>query len=245
MEEQRAPRKWKCGFPVRLLDKRGKTDFAFALIIGGVNAVIIYFIARNLSAESPLFRTLFHSYRFLLVLLPVVFMAGLFTAHLLTSLIPFLYQFAKFSLVGSMNFLVDMGILNSLIFYTGICNGPAQSGLKGVSFVLAAVNSYFWNKFWTFKRGSGKRLRTEVYQFLVISTSGFFVNILIDYLFVNNIGPRAGIMPHSWAQVSAMAAAVASLCWNFIGYKFIVFHAGAPGHAVMHPDSPGITERNG
>ena len=71
------------------------------------------------------------------------------------------YQFSKFFLVGGMNVLIDLGILSLLIVLFKIDKGLWYSAFKGFSFLLAAVNSYFWNKLWTFapqrriRRGGG------------------------------------------------------------------------------------------
>jgi putative flippase GtrA len=134
-----------------------------------------------------------------------------------------LYQFAKFILVGSLNFLIDMGILNFLIFYTGISAGLPQSAFKGISFIVAVLNSYVWNKFWTFRSSTGHTVGKEFFQFLFVSTIGFFLNLGVDYFFVNVIHSYGGMPVKSWAQFSAMIAAIIALLWNFIGYKFIVF----------------------
>jgi putative flippase GtrA len=43
------------------------------------------------------------------------------------------------------------------------------------------------------------------------------------------IYPFGGLLAKSWAQFSAMIAAVIALFWNFIGYKFIVFEVKQKG----------------
>jgi putative flippase GtrA len=116
-----------------------------------------------------------------------------------------------------------MGILNFLIFYTGISAGLPQSAFKGFSFIVAVLNSYVWNKFWTFRSSRTRTVGKEFFQFLVVSTVGFFLNVGADYFLVNIIHPLGGMPVKSWAQFSAMIAAIIALFWNFIGYKFIVF----------------------
>jgi putative flippase GtrA len=116
-----------------------------------------------------------------------------------------------------------MGILNFLIFYTGISAGLPQSAFKGFSFIVAVLNSYIWNKFWTFRRSKSHGVRKEFIQFLIVSIFGFLLNLGVDYVFVNMIHPFGALPAKSWAQFSAMIAAMLALFWNFIGYKFIVF----------------------
>lgn len=131
-------------------------------------------------------------------------------------------QFFKFAVVGVMNTLIDLGVLNGLILLTGMAVGWQFSVFKGISFIAAVINSYFFNKFWTFKSkksvGAG-----ELLQFFAVSVGGFVVNVGTASLVVNVIGPLWGISPTLWANVGAISAIAFSMAWNFIGYKFLVF----------------------
>ncbi len=127
-------------------------------------------------------------------------------------------QFTKFFLVGAMNTLIDLGILNLLIFASGISFGLWYSVFKGVSFLIATTNSYFWNKRWTFESSQKK-----FSQFLIISTIGFVINVGVASFLVNLIGPQASLTVKVWANVGALAGSAIGLMWNFLGYKFIVF----------------------
>jgi putative flippase GtrA len=153
-------------------------------------------------------------------------------------------QIAKFILVGGLNTLVDWGILSLLIFifrqYLGIYSKDAwfivfsltvvyYSLFKAISFILATVNSYIWNKLWTFKRKTTEKLTGEFLQFIVISLLGFLINVGIASGIFRFISPIGGLTPDfyltidQWGIVSAAVATVVSMIWNFLGYKFIVF----------------------
>ena len=132
------------------------------------------------------------------------------------------YQFYKFVLVGGLNTLLDLSILNGLIVLTGIAIGWEFSVFKGVSFAVAVINSYFWNKFWTFGKKKGGGLG-EFSQFIAVSLVGLGINVGAASLLVNVIGPQGGMSPQLWANVGAVAAIVFTTAWNFIGYKFFVF----------------------
>ncbi|MBI1888996.1 MAG: GtrA family protein [Candidatus Spechtbacteria bacterium] len=131
-------------------------------------------------------------------------------------------QFYKFVLVGMLNTLLDLSVLNALIVMSGISQGWHFSVFKGVSFAAAVVHSYFWNKFWTFGKKEN-RGAAEFLQFLLVSVAGLAVNVGIASFFVNVIGAKGGISPQLWANAGALAAIVFSTVWNFVGYKVFVF----------------------
>lgn len=55
-------------------------------------------------------------------------------------------RFLKFCVVGTVGFVVDTGILNSLIFLGGWI--PVLA--KAVSFTAAVMNNFLWNRYWTY-----------------------------------------------------------------------------------------------
>ena len=128
------------------------------------------------------------------------------------------YQFSKFFLVGGMNVLIDLGILSLLIVLFKIDKGLWYSAFKGFSFLLATVNSYFWNKLWTFETEKGKFDR-----FLAVSLIGLLINVGTASLIVNLISIPFGLTAGAWAIIGALGGSLASLTLNFLGYKFIVF----------------------
>lgn len=132
-------------------------------------------------------------------------------------------QVIKFVLVGGLNTLIDLGILNLLIFITEIASGFGYSAFKGISFTIAVINSYFLNKLWTFKGQSGEKGKKEFTQFFIVSLIGFGINVGIASFVVNIISPQFGIGDKLWANVGAVCATLTAMVWNFLGYKFIVF----------------------
>jgi putative flippase GtrA len=60
----------------------------------------------------------------------------------------------------------------------------------------------------------------------VVSCVGFAINVGIAYMVVNvvsNSFSGLDIPDKLWGNIGAVAATAASMVWNFIGYKFIVF----------------------
>ncbi len=134
----------------------------------------------------------------------------------------FFFQLSKFGIVGVANTAVDLGVLNLLIFIVG---GSATAGVttafKGISFFAAVVNSYIWNRYWSFEKKESASAN-EFAKFMIVSTIGLFLNAGITFAitatFATN-GNVSGIL----ATIAAAIASVSVLAWNFLGYKLFVF----------------------
>ena len=86
----------------------------------------------------------------------ILTVAGMFIAKSLALYFPLLLQLAKFIVVGVLNTLVDLGVLNLLILVTDVTLGPFYVIFKSISFIAAVSNSYVWNKYWTFESKSSE-----------------------------------------------------------------------------------------
>jgi putative flippase GtrA len=135
---------------------------------------------------------------------------------------PIIFQFAKFGAVGAFNTFLDWGVLNLLIAMTGIADGLGFSLFKGCSFTISTIGAYFWNKYWTFN-AKEKSNTSEVTRFVLISVSGFVINVGLASLIIFLFKATTVVTPPQLANIAAASATIASLIWNFIGYKLFVF----------------------
>lgn len=203
-----------------------KSDIFISLIIGEAAGWLLLVVLKNISPTLPQVKLI--PFWVWPVFFPLFCLTWLLFIFFLSKKWQVFYQAGKFVLVGGLNFLIDIGILNLLIFLTSIAAGWLYSVFKGASFVVAVFNSYFLNKFWTFKatathQKSGKKIGKEFLSFLIISLIGLALNNLIASLVVNWLGPQWGISENLWANIGAVTAAFLAMFWNFMGYKFIVF----------------------
>ncbi len=134
-------------------------------------------------------------------------------------------QFGKFIVVGVLNTLIDFAILNVLSYLTGIYSGGSLVILNSISFTAAVINSYFLNKYWTFKEQSFGGVRAgEASGFLIVSLIGLAINGAIVFGVTTYIHPPlAFFTPALWENFAKILATGVALIWNFIGYKFVVF----------------------
>ena len=54
-------------------------------------------------------------------------------------------RFLKFCVVGVIGFVVDFGIMNLILHFTG--NARLAST---VSFIAAVISNFIWNRYWTY-----------------------------------------------------------------------------------------------
>lgn len=197
-----------------------KKDYILVSIIGFLFALLLLPIIKN--TKLPFFELNIISIAVLIIAFSVFANIALWIASLLSRKIPIMIQFAKFGAVGALNTLLDLGILNTLIFFTGFSAGWHYTSYKAISFIIANTNAYFWNKYWTFE-SKGEANIKEFWQFFIVSLIGFGINVGFASLIVNIIGPMGDISIERWGNIAALGATAISLVWNFIGYKFIVF----------------------
>jgi len=196
-----------------------KIDILLSIIIG--EAVALVFLGISGFLKLPDFVSGWA--KWFPFILPVISLLSTYIANLFGKKIPVLFQLSKFVLVGALNTFVDLGVLNLLMFFSGVSVGLLYSVFKAFSFFCSVVNSYFWNKFWTYEKKDTAVGVKEFAKFALVAGTGFVINVSIASLIVNLVGPQFGISAKLWANIGAIIATICVFMWNFLGYKLIVF----------------------
>ncbi len=133
-------------------------------------------------------------------------------------------KFIKFFAVGLLNTIVDLGLLNVLLFITGLGHkgGATYSLFKALSFSAAVINSYYFNKLWVFKGQGQKKEVAQFSTFLLISIIGGLINVFVATTVVTSV-PVILVHPNVWPTVGALCGSFTAFTWNFLGYNYIVF----------------------
>jgi len=194
-----------------------KKDIFIVLLIGEAIALFGLTILRNMDIGGMGWLNWA-----LPIIFPFITLFCFWVASILGKKFLFIFQLAKFGLTGALNTFIDLGILSILMAIFGISAGWGYSLFKGLSFIGATTNSYFWNKFWTFEKKKSE-VKKEFLQFLVVSGIGFGINVGAASLVVNVVGPQFGLTGRVWGMLGAVVAAFCAMTWNFLGYKFMVF----------------------
>lgn len=194
-----------------------KSDLGYSFAIGLVVGLFLLPILFNTNLYSKFPPT--QLYAFLFVGLPIIFTIGLAIAGFISKKIPLLWQFAKFAQVGVLNTAIDFGILNLLIFVTGITSGLSIIPLNAISFSTAIINSFFWNEKWVFKA----KKEANFITFVVVTLIGLAINSGIVYTITTFVPPTFVDSQKLWANLAKVLATGISLIWNFTGYRLVVF----------------------
>ena len=195
-----------------------RNDVVAILIIGEAVAWFLLPVFKNIGLELGVFKYV------LPVGMPAAALAGLYVFYLLARLWrAVFFEIGKFVSVGVLNTLIDFGILNLLSYIFAIHSGPAIALFNAVSFSAAVVNSYFWNKFWTFRVGASDEGAKDFVQFVFVSLIGLGLNTGIVYSLTTLVGAPEDVSPALWENIAKAIAIPVNLTWNFLGYKFWVF----------------------
>ncbi|MCK4635526.1 MAG: GtrA family protein, partial [Candidatus Moranbacteria bacterium] len=187
-----------------------KKDYILVSIIGFCFALFSIPIIKNLDLEILRgFSINFRSILFLVLFFTIFANLALYIASVLNEKIKIALQFAKFGAVGAFNTFLDWGVLNLLIMITGISGGLAYSGFKSISFIIAAVSAYFWNKYWTFD-SQQETNSEEIFNFSVVTGIGFVINVSLASLIVFIFKGTTIVTPEQLANLGAAAATVIS-----------------------------------
>jgi len=80
-------------------------------------------------------------------------------------------KFLKFAVVGTMGSVVDFGIFNLLTTFLEV---PAIWS-SVVSFSLAVINNFLWNRFWTYPETRSVSIAKQLTQFAIVSIAGLAI----------------------------------------------------------------------
>ncbi|MCO5186614.1 MAG: GtrA family protein [Anaerolineae bacterium] len=153
-----------------------------------------------------------------------------------------LTRFLKFLVVGVIGAVVDFGTYNLLIGPLSRSDVPANviawfepvatltpeqvvAIIAGtISFVLAVISNFIWNRYWTYPDSRSKSLPRQFAQFFLVNISAIFIRLPILALTVNFFSRTAATLFPSLSDPVAvrlgknLALALAvgiALFWNF------------------------------
>lgn len=123
---------------------------------------------------------------------------------------PTFAQFVRFGIVGVANTFVHLAVYSTLVVLVHV----PYLWANVVAFAVATVNSYYFNRSWTF-RSAEQLWHKEAGKFLAVSGLGFLMNELLLWTFVRHGG---------WSKIWGEGAAILIvLGWNYAANKWWTF----------------------
>ena len=122
-----------------------------------------------------------------------------------------LTQIAKFMTIGVLNTAIDAAAYFALTRWLGF--GSALILAKALAYIIGMVNSFFWNRSWTFNS-----------QDNIWRAAGLFTLTHIFALAINTGTMAFALEAMQLPEIIALGAATgASFIWNFVLNKWVVF----------------------
>lgn len=142
-------------------------------------------------------------------------------------------QMVRFGIVGAINTLVDWGLF---FLFNVAFNAFSDSALvthpglyltaNGIAYTAGIVNSFLWNKHWTFSAGGTQHWRREAAVFVLVSLASLGINT------AGLFALRAVFTGTSLLTVALhkLGTTGVTMTWNFFGYRFLAFSHAVRGH---------------
>lgn len=124
----------------------------------------------------------------------------------------------RFTIVGSINTVIDFSILFTLTMFLNIPKELANFISTSVSFLF----SFFANKQYTFKSTS-KNLKRQFLLFTIVTLFGLWVIQTIIIAATTPVFTNLDINKPAALLISKLIATAASLIWNYTLYSRVVF----------------------
>lgn len=132
-----------------------------------------------------------------------------------------IWQFLRFCVVGTSNAVIDFGVLNLLLWLYPTSDTGKTLGYNSVAVLLAAINSFFWNKYWTFQRRSPITFQ-EVYRFIVVAGGTILMNDTLMWL-LGDFFPGIIRSTIIGANMLKLGAIIGTMSISFFGMRLWVF----------------------
>lgn len=147
-------------------------------------------------------------------------------------------QFVKFGIVGASSTAIDWGV-HALLYkgFGGAFVSPVNAWLsdlmpalysspdfdgaftlfKAISFCIATLNGFYWNRRWTWRIRGKERRGTQLLRFFVVNVIGLCINTVVASQIHKPEGDTKNYL------FALAAATFVTMFWNFSGHKFWTF----------------------
>lgn len=132
-------------------------------------------------------------------------------------------QYARFLIVGVSNAVVDLAVLNALLWADPTRNPLTLVAYNTFAVALAILNSYLWNTRWTF-RAEATHTNRERLLFLGQAIINILVNNLVLLGATELLPTTQGVTFLIWSNIAKLAAMIVASTLSFLLLRAVVFH---------------------
>lgn len=130
-------------------------------------------------------------------------------------------QILRFALAGGLNTLVDLLILNGLLWLLPTSSSSMLLAYNSLAYSTGAINSFLLNKYWTF--GQKRRTtRSELIRFALVTICGIVWSSVILWLASRALHPLL-FNATVWANASKLIAIGGTALISYLGMRLWVF----------------------
>ncbi len=127
---------------------------------------------------------------------------------------PVIIQLLRFAAIGALNTALDFIILNYVTKTFDVTSGVTLGVLNVISFSAAIIQSYIWNRAWTFSEGSGVSVFQNALRLMMVGGLGFaaFAAVIL--------AAAAGASNVFFLMVLAAFVIIELILWRAFGLSF-------------------------
>ena len=138
------------------------------------------------------------------------------------------WQFVRYCLVGGANTIIDLSILNILLWRFPTSNVQTLALYNAVAYTGGALSSFFLNKYWTFRRKQ-KIAAREVVRFAISLFLEVIYSSILVWLAGRALQPLIANVT-LWGNASKLVAVVVGTVISYSFMRFWTFASGPRGN---------------
>ena len=137
------------------------------------------------------------------------------------------WQIVRFGIVGVLNTIVDIIALNILLWRFPTHDANLLLFYNSIAYMLGALNSFGFNKYWTFKHNQAVT-GSEIFRFAIVNIIGILCNDGIIWSVASIL--HTVIANHVlWANASKGCAIIGTTSVSYLGMRLWVFSRSQNG----------------
>ena len=131
---------------------------------------------------------------------------------------PIIYQFLRFACIGLLNTALDFLLLNTIAKAVGVSQGWKYGAIDIFSFSVAIVQSYIWNRTWTFGSEQGVTLLKNFLRLVLVGSLG-----AVSIIFVL-VGSKFFAPAPYYFSITIVYLILESVLWRGFGFHLSDWH---------------------